>query len=213
MQLLKQNHFLLTSVYECMKYFVTCYLLMLLSLNGAAQQTVLNDFNAKREHINKTAFIVLGAFSAANIIYGTIASTQTSGTTKYFHQMNAIWNGVTLGILAIGRFTAKPHGDLSFGESLKKQQGIEKIYLFNAGLDLAYIGTGAYLYEKSKTTIKKPERLKGYGQSLLLQGGALLLYDVIMYSIHNKHGRQLSTVAARAQFAVTGNGIGLLVNL
>lgn len=196
-----------------MKNKLLSLLLIVLTSTGFAQQNELSDFNKQRRQINKTAFKILGGFSAANIIYGTIASSQTSGSTKYFHEMNAIWNGVTLGILAIGHFTEKKEGDLSFIESLKKQHGVEKTFLFNAGLDIAYIAGGAYLYEKSKSTIKKPERLKGYGQSLMMQGGALLLFDGIMYVIHNRHGEKLNGFAEKVQFTGAGNGIGFAIKL
>ena len=64
--------------------------------------------------------------------------------------------------------------------------------MINAGLDLAYIGTGAWLTQKSKTTTKKPERLEGFGNSLLMQGGFLLLFDGIMFAVHNHHGKILN---------------------
>lgn len=54
-----------------------------------------------------------------NIIYGTIAGSQATGSNKYFHQMNAVWNGVTAGIVAIGLLSNKKEGSLTLSESLK----------------------------------------------------------------------------------------------
>ena len=178
-----------------------------------AQQTSLNEFNAQRQQIDKKAITVLASYSAANIVYGSIAASQTSGSNKYFHQMNAIWNGVTLGIVAIGHFTAKKEGVLGLAASLNKQQSVEKLFLFNTALDLAYVAGGAYMYERSKNTTNKPERLKGYGQSVMLQGGVLLLFDGVMYAIHQKHGKKLDAILQKVQLASTGNGIGLVVKL
>ena len=127
-----------------------CFVTVLL-----AQQSLLNSYNKEREKISNNGIKVLVTYSVVNIIYGSIAAAQTSGSNKYFHEMNAIWNGITLGITGIGVLTAKKRGDLSYSASLKRQSDIEKLFLFNAGLDVAYITGGAYLKERSKTTNKK----------------------------------------------------------
>lgn len=196
-----------------MKKIVLLFTTAMCTLTVLAQQSTLNELNARRQQIDKTAISLLASYSAANIVYGTIASGQTTGSNKYFHQMNAIWNGVTLGIVAIGHFTAKKEGELELAASLKKQHSVEKLFLFNTALDLAYVAGGAYMYEKSKTTTNKPERLKGYGQSVMLQGGVLLLFDGVMYAIHQKHGKKLNQLLQKVQIATTGNGIGLVVKL
>ena len=200
-------------VYAFMKTAIIVTLGCLLQSLAFCQQTDLSTFNKQRNRIDKTAFKVLGSYSAANVIYGSIASSQTSGSNQYFHQMNAIWNGVTLGITAIGYLTKKDEGNLGYSASLQKQHSTEKLFLFNAGLDLAYIAGGAYLYEKSKTSTKKPERLKGYGQSVMLQGGVLLVFDAVVYAIHNRHGKKLTGLADRLQLSATGNGIGITIGL
>ena len=178
-----------------------------------AQQLQLINFNKEREHITKTGIKILATYSAANIIYGSIAASQSTGSNKYFHEMNAIWNGITLGITGIGFLTAKKEGQLSYNASLKKQANIEKLFLFNAGLDVAYIAGGGYLKERSKTTIKNPFRLKGYGESIMLQGGVLLLFDGVMYAIHNRHGKALAKMGEKVQLGASGNGIGFIVKL
>ncbi len=196
-----------------MKKLLASASICILSLTAFAQQTNLNAFNKEREKISKTGLKILASFSAANIIYGSIAAGQATGSNKYFHEMNAIWNGITLGITGIGFLTAKKEGELNYSASLKKQSDIEKLFLFNAGLDIAYIAGGAYLKERSKTTSKNPERLKGYGQSVMLQGGVLLLFDGIMYALHNKHYKLLNKMGENLKLSTTGNGIGLLVKL
>lgn len=196
-----------------MKKQIATACICILSVTAFAQQTNLTAFNKERERINRTGIKVLAGYSAANITYGSIAAGQANGSNKYFHEMNAIWNGITLGITGIGFFTAKKEGILSFNESLKKQHNIEKLFLFNAGLDVAYITGGAYLKERSKTTTKNPLRLKGYGEGLMLQGGVLLLFDGIMYAIHNRHGKSLQKMGEKIQLTITGNGIGLVVKL
>ena len=202
-----------TNVYTGMKKMLIFILALAVHGPSYSQQQQLNAFNNERNRIDKNAFKILGAYSAANVIYGSIASSQTTGSNKYFHEMNAIWNGITLGISAIGYLAKKKEGDLSYSSSLKKQHATEKLFLFNAGLDLAYIAGGAYLNEKSKTGTGNPAKLKGYGQSVMLQGAVLLLFDGILYTIHNRHGKKLYGLADRMQLSATGNGLGITVGL
>ena len=178
-----------------------------------AQQSLLNTYNKDREKISKNGIKVLGVYSIANIIYGSIAASQATGSNKYFHKMNAIWNGITLGITGIGFLIAKKEAELTNSASLKKQGNIEKLFLFNTGLDVAYVVGGAYLKERSKNTNKNSEKLKGYGESIMLQGSVLLLFDGIMYALHNKHGKLLNKTEDNVKIGSTGNGIGLVVKL
>jgi hypothetical protein len=194
------------------KLSISVFAFLFLNL-AFSQQQELDKFNQQRERISNTGVNILGSYAVINVVTGVIASGSTTGSTKYFHQMNAIWNGVTLGIVAIGKLTSRKQSSLNFLSSTQQQHNAEKLFLFNAGLDLAYIAGGAYLNEKSKNTSSKPERLKGYGQSVMLQGAVLLVFDGIMYAIHNRHGKQLNKLAGRMQLVFTGNSLGLQVRL
>lgn len=194
------------------KIFPVILLIAYSNLLGA-QLLSLDPFNTERQKISKKGIRFLGTWAAGNIIYGTIAGSQATGSNKYFHQMNAVWNGVTAGIVAIGLLSNKKEGSLTLSESLKKQHSTEKLFLLNAGLDVAYIAGGAYLKEKGKTSDKNRDRLKGYGNSVMLQGGALLLFDGILYAIHQKHGKRLENFTNKIQLMAGGNQIGLVVHL
>lgn len=196
-----------------MKNYIVLLLILICSTKIFSQQNSLNLYNKEREKLSKTGIKILATYSAANIIYGSIAAGQATGRNKYFHEMNAIWNGITLGITGIGLLTAKKEGELTYSASLKKQGKIEKLFLFNAGLDIAYVAGGAFLKEKSKTNIKNSAKLRGYGESVMLQGGILFLFDGIMYALHNKHGKILNKMGENINFSTTGNGIGLIVKL
>ncbi|MEP7163434.1 MAG: hypothetical protein ABI741_02010 [Ferruginibacter sp.] len=178
-------------------------------------QPDLNTFNRQRIRITKNAMIALGSWSAANLIYSGIATGQTTGTTRYFHQMNVMWGGINLGLAALSYIGLKNKDGLSLVQSLKQQAGIEKTYMLNAGLDVAYIASGLYLKERSKSNIKisNQQKLKGYGESIILQGAALLLLDGVMFTVHNIHGKKLYKMIDKVQLAVTGNGVSMVVKL
>ena len=192
-------------------------LILFILIDGEAifsQQTSINQFNIERQKISKTGLKVLAAYNVANIVYGSIASSRAgSGSDKYFHEMNAIWNGINLGIVGIGLLFTRKEGVDSYAIPSTKQSNTEKLFLFNAGLDLAYIAGGAYLKERSKSPSNNPGRQMGYGESIILQGGVLFLFDGIMYTIHHIHGKGLSKMAEKMHFSITAYGPGVVVKL
>lgn len=188
--------------------------LMLFFENGYSQEKFsLTEFNQQKNKVGRDGMIVLTAWGVANLGYGLIAQWQTSGTDKYFHQMNAMWGGINAAIGIMGYLGSGKEKALSVGGSVKAQYAAEKTFLFNAGLDLAYIGGGFYLHERSKSVIKNPARLKGYGASIIMQGAALLIFDVTMYSIHLRHGKSLLKFLDNSTVAIGPGQIGLLVKL
>ena len=95
--------------------------------------------------------------------------------------MNLAWNSVNLVIAGFGYYNALNAGsDLTLLETFAEQKGIENILLLNAGLDVGYMLGGLYLLERSKNVGKRQDILKGFGQSIILQGGFLFAFDVIM---------------------------------
>ena len=154
----------------------------------------IGDFNEERLKMNKKGMLVLGSWAIANIAMSPVLASRSTGSTKYFHQMNGYWNSVNLVIGGIGYYTALKTDPAAFtlSETIKEQHKLEKILLFNAGLDLAYIAGGFYLKERAKSTSGNTERLKGFGQSLILQGGFLFAFDLAFYLIQNKHGSILT---------------------
>ena len=196
-----------------MKLFTCLVILLMCAQTTFSQEKTFDSFNLQRQKINKTGFRILTAYTAANIIYGSIAASHSSGSDKYFHQMNVIWNGITLGIVGVTFLTAKKEGVATYGSSLRLQNNVEKLFLFNAGLDLTYIAGGAYLKEHSFNSASNPNKLKGYGESIMLQGGVLFLFDSIMYLVHTHHGRDLYKMSEKIKVATTASGTGIIIRL
>lgn len=187
-------------------------LLLLLSPIAWGQETVLSDLNQGRLKVQTTAMWVLSGWSVANIVYGGIAASQTTGSTKYFHRMNLYWNVVNLGIAApalIGSLRQKNNLQSTLDESIEELHGIEKVLLFNIGLDAAYMMGGLYLLERAKNTTDKYDRFKGFGQSTVLQGGFLLLFDATSYLALRKSHRKAAEILKNVQF--TGQSVGVVI--
>lgn len=151
-----------------------------------SQSDLLLEYNQQRRQKQKTGMIVLGSWAIGNIAIGSALMGSRSGEDRYFHQMNVAWNAVNLGIAALGYLSAAkidPTG-LDLYHSMNEQHKLQKILLFNAGLDVGYMAGGLYLIERSKTAENKPERLKGFGRSIILQGAFLFVFDVASHIVH-----------------------------
>uniref|UniRef100_A0A832DKL3 Uncharacterized protein n=1 Tax=Ignavibacterium album TaxID=591197 RepID=A0A832DKL3_9BACT len=173
----------------------------------------LQNFQMERKDINETAMLVLGGWAVGNILVGTYGNFKATGETKYFHQFNAMWNVVNLGIAAFGYFTAvnSEPSQMTNLEIIKDFNSLQNFLLLNAGLDVAYIATGLYLKEKSKNS-SSAERLRGYGNSLLLQGGFLLLFDVTLFFIHQNNAN-INLYPHLESFLASGVGVGVNLKL
>jgi hypothetical protein len=169
-------------------------LFFLVSFSAEAQEIAdLVRFNQTRLDYNQSGMLILGAWALVNLIWGGVAARQSTGQTKAFHQMNAYWNLVNLAIAAFGCWQASQEVlGLAFWESVSAQHSIEKILLLNAGLDLGYLAMGGYLMERGRR--KEKEQWVGFGKSIVLQGAFLLVFDVILYGFHHRHGAELVRV-------------------
>lgn len=188
-------------------------LLLIIPFTQLFAQNSISDslftFHQSRMNINESAMLILGGWAAANILVGTYGNFKASGEAKYFHQFNAMWNVVNLGIAAFGYFNAVNSDPSSMTnlEIVKDFNSLQNFLLLNAGLDAAYIMTGFYLKERAKNS-SGAERLRGYGNSLLLQGGFLLLFDVSLYFIHQSNAN-INLYPHLESFFAGGVGVGI----
>jgi hypothetical protein len=191
-------------------FFILLSLLVLESAMGQSiQKPELLQFNKERKQVGSTSMAILGGFALGNMAIGLPNAIQLSGKEKYFNEMNCYWNVVNLGI-AIGGYIGNQGKDiqnLNEEQTWKEQSKTLKIYGINAGLDLLYIGSGVALMEFSDKAPKAEQRLLGYGESLIVQGGFLLLYDSALLLIHGVHGKNFKKKAGGLSFSNQGIGM------
>ena len=190
----------------------SCFLFFFLSAMCTNAQ--LDDYNKERLSMDKNLMLGLGTWSSLNLLGSGLGwAISTDESIKYFHQMNVMWNVVNLGLAIPGYIKArKGKSNLSLYETLDDQRKTETIFLVNAGIDLAYISSGLMLKNRASKDPSKETQFIGYGNSIILQGGFLLLFDWIAFSIHRRHSKnKLSPILQRIQ--PSDDGIGLKFNL
>jgi len=178
------------------KKFVLLLSFSLLMVHAEAQ-TDVETFFSKSQKTTNTGMMVLGSWAILNIATGAYGMSTQTGSSKYFYQMNLFWNTVNLGIAGYSLISGylTDISLLSHEQMVEKHMFTEKLLLINAGLDVLYMATGGFLISKSKSNTKRPELLKGYGQSLILQGGFLLVFDTLLYFIlHDQSSRFLENL-------------------
>lgn len=191
-----------------MKYTLIAFTLFS-TISVQAQQYFQDSIATERANLQRNNSWVLAAWAGANMIQGSISASNAKGSDHYFHQMNAYWNTVNLAVAGIGLWAAKKQltGAHTQERNWKEQQKLEKLLLLNTGLDAAYIMTGLYLKERGNRLLS--DQPTGYGNSLVLQGAFLLVFDIIQYAENRQNGKLLEKNTSNWHLEPNPNGLGL----
>lgn len=185
---------------------------MLIIVLAEANAQDMNDFYSFSLQYNRTGMYVLGGWAVSNMLTGAYGWTTQTGSTKYFHQMNTMWNLVNLSIagFALYNFATTDISLLAPGEMLQKHMTFEKLFLINAGLDIIYMGAGGLLIHRAVKSEKNSLRYMGYGRSVVLQGAFLFAFDLVMYFVQSQHRLNFKPIIEN--LAVRPGEISLLLN-
>ena len=187
---------------------------LIIAGSRAVAQDSLRDMNSQRSQALIAGMRVLGGWGLVNIGAGAAGwAASKGGQNRYFYQMTTVWGAVNAAVAINGYANARKqiNETLSPAESLKEQQRIERIFLFNGALDVVYIGTGFYL--DSRGSNNNNAQLKGYGTSIALQGAFLLLFDATMYRTQHGNGTRLRRFLQKTPITFTGKTIGIQLNI
>lgn len=164
-------------------------LLLMVFVSPLKGQGDYQSFYTGSLKINNTGMYILGTWALANIAAGAYGWATATGDMKYFGQMNLFWNVVNLSIAGFalyGSYSTDP-SLMSGQEMLAKHLKTENILLINSALDVGYIGAGFLLRHLSSGSAKRGDLLKGYGNSVIMQGAFLLVFDLVMYGIMSNY--------------------------
>jgi len=164
-------------------------LILLLLPSAVHAQGSYTDFYRENLRINNIGMVILGTWALTNISIGAYGWNQQTGQRAYFHQMNLFWNTVNLtiaGIALYGNLTSD-YGLLTGSELLEKQLKTQHLYLINGALDVGYIAAGSLLKYIAPRYPNNEMRLRGYGNSVILQGSFLLVFDLVFFGLQRSH--------------------------
>lgn len=141
----------------------------------------LPAWNAERLQTQGIGLGVLGGWAVSNIAVGAVgAALAKDERVRWVHLGNLLWNTVNLALSVVGlaqQWNADP-ARFDAKQSLEASSTSAAVFGINAGVDLGYLASGAFLWQRGEA--KGDARMVGVGQALLLQGGFLLVFDTVM---------------------------------
>lgn len=165
----------------------------------------VTEFTQRRLTLTKRSMTLLGGWAVANMVAGGIGwALTTTPRAQAFWQGMLIWNTVNLGLAVVAlvmAFNDDPAA-LDLKASMAQGDTYEKLFLFNGGLDVAYLVTAGLLLEHGARTGEG--QWTGYGHALLIQGGFLLVFDLALFFLHRNIDH-----AMWDKLSVTPGGLGL----
>ncbi len=148
-----------------------------------------------RERVNRVGMWTLGGWAVANFILGG-SLYFIDPAHQAFHEMNVFWNTVNAGLAVSALISSyRSNAPETLAAEIRAQHRLEKTLLVNAGLDVGYIMTGFFLRQYAEN-VAEP-RFAGWGSSLILQGGFLFVFDVVLAAIHGRNRAYEDAVPAQ----------------
>ncbi len=190
-----------------MKKLFFIALTTLLTGSAFGQTNPLDAYLEKEAKLEKRSMIALTAWGGLNLVSGAIGWRTSTGESSYFHQMNASWGIINAGI-GTAAFLIHGKKPSSIQTALEFSHKTEKILYLNTGLDVAYVTAGFLFKSASKNNPENAMRFQGFGNSLLMQGGFLLLFDITQLILHTRH-RKLNKESLWNNLSMSDSGLGL----
>lgn len=192
-----------------------CVLCLACPLSAQAQVQVQENVQGLHDRyraINRSAMGVLGAWSAGNLIYSGLAIGHHRGEERHFHTMNLGWASVNGLIAGLGWFQASrlPLKADHPAAVIKRQSDIQQVLALNTGLDLAYMAGGWWMWERGRRDSGNAAHLRGFGKSLILQGGFLFAFDLSLWLVHR---RSSARFLQGIRVSPDGQGLGMRIPL
>lgn len=177
---------------------------------GSGTDVTWQQLDTRRIEVTTTGMYILGVWAVGNLAINPILASRSSGAERHFYQMNTMWNVVNIGLAGASLWQSARGGSVSptWLAAFNEQHSIEKIFLVNTALDVAYMAGGLYMIERGKNSLTNGPRLTGFGRGVLLQGGFLFVFDLGMYLV--LHGHQKEWAQLLGNISIGPGGIGMV---
>jgi len=190
---------------------ILTFLLLIVCISASAQDS-LKMFNYNRINTTKTGMEVLGSWGIANIGVGIAGLSNSKGGSDHsFYKMTTIWGASNLVAALLGTLQNNNDHPLNGAESLAAQKKIERTFLINECVDVAYLGVGIYL--KQRGDHKNFADLKGDGSAIIVQSVFLLIFDGTMRGTHRHNGNKLRQFLEKNPISFNGRSVGMNVTI
>lgn len=176
-----------------MKYsYILFLILLMVFVNVQAQTAAVDSLWKQRLLTDEKTSWVLGTWSAANFMISLPAIHSSDLQQRYYHRGNVYWNVVNVSLAALGYIhTRKEKLPVNLTELYHRERKMQVIFGINAMADVGYMASGVFLMHQNSGDVIRQAQFKGFGQTLVVQGAALLAFDAILYAHKRKRARQI----------------------
>ena len=163
--------------------FVVSIFSLLLSFSANGQDSI--EFQKRLFKVQQQSTIVLSGWSILNIGISPLCTKilfNPVTSSDHFHLSNFNWNLFNAGFAGLSYYSVYTNSQKtwSISELNKSKKRLERALAFNVALDFIYIASGLLLkHATNPNDLVNYPAFHGGGNSLILQGGFLLVYDSI----------------------------------
>ena len=163
--------------------FVVSIFSLLLSFSANGQDSI--RFQKRLFKVQQQSTIVLSGWSILNIGISPLCTKNLFNpvtSSDHFHLSNFNWNLFNAGFAGLSYYSVYTNSQKtwSISELNKRKKRLERALAFNVALDFIYIASGLLLkHATNPNDLVNYPAFHGGGNSLILQGGFLLVYDSI----------------------------------
>lgn len=153
----------------------------------------VRDFDERFGIILRKHLALLGWWCFINLAVGVPGMFLFRGWLWYFMLMNMAWGIIDFAIVLwiFDHIFLKRFVEGNVFQRFEVQRHVEKMLLFNIGLDTAYIFAGLWLKALAAIPgMPYPELWLGFGWSVILQGAFLFIHDNIFHYLHRANFRK-----------------------
>tara|TARA_B100000427_G_scaffold300157_1_gene282334 strand:+ start:324 stop:863 length:540 start_codon:yes stop_codon:yes gene_type:complete len=160
-------------------------ILIALFFNGISKAQDSIQFQKKFFKIQQQSTLVFSGWSILNIGISPLCTKNLFNpvtSSDHFHLSNFNWNLFNAGFAGLSYYSVYTNSQKtwSISELNKRKKRLERALAFNVALDFIYIASGLLLkHATNPNDLVNYPAFHGGGNSLILQGGFLLVYDSI----------------------------------
>lgn len=186
---------------------VVAFFLLVVDLE-AQEVEKIRLLSEKKQQINRKGMVVLTSWASVNVLSGVGYFVSGDYKEQCFYGMNGAWGIVNLSIALPALLMESKQPD-SMKKLIDNQQKTEKIFLINSALDVVYVAGGITLYHWSNLQKNEQQKLmfSGFGNSIIMQGAALLIFDTSMFLANRKFRKKELNDSRNLQISFAPNQI------
>ncbi len=152
-------------------------------------------------------------WGGTNLVGGSalsLLSDRSEHPTRWaFGIQSAAWGAIDVGIAGVGLWilSGAPAGRTR-AELIDKERLYHDALLFNMGLDVAYMAAGTAIVVASARGVNNADEWRGHGSAIIVQGAALLTFEVIAWLGTRRRLTELISVTPLTSTETVGLSVG-----